>query len=282
MKTLYELLGARPDDDAESIRAAYRKAAKANHPDNNPGDPDAPQRFREIIRANAILSDEQQRAAYDRLLEVARRQQDSESARGISLSTTIRKKAPDAIATAILSMLFIGGYLALGHMFSASLFSARPVEVSRREPAQTAAAVSRELSDLIGRAGPRDKLEDVRTRNEPANPGAAKEAAAPTADAAEENADSVPATASAPVARDFGVNDAKDYRARGIMAYRRGDIYLALIDFDLAIDLNPQFSDAYIDRSIVFYRMGQFDRAFADITRAKRIDDLNRSRGTKE
>ncbi len=84
------------------------------------------------------------------------------------------------------------------------------------------------------------------------------------------------------MARDFGVNDAKDYRARGIMAYRRGDIYLALIDFDLAIDLNPQFSDAYIDRSIVLYRMGQFDRAFADITRAKRIDDLNRSRGTKE
>ena len=46
MKTLYDILGALPDDDAESIRAAFRKAAKANHPDNNPGDPDAPLRFK--------------------------------------------------------------------------------------------------------------------------------------------------------------------------------------------------------------------------------------------
>jgi len=71
MKTLYDLLGALPDDDAESIRAAFRKAAQANHPDRNPGDPEAPQRFRRIVRANAILSDERQRATYDRLLEIA-------------------------------------------------------------------------------------------------------------------------------------------------------------------------------------------------------------------
>ena len=34
--------------------------------------------------------------------------------------------------------------------------------------------------------------------------------------------------------------------------------------------------DAYIDRGVVFYRMGDFNRAFADIAQAKRIDDLNR------
>jgi lipoprotein NlpI len=61
------------------------------------------------------------------------------------------------------------------------------------------------------------------------------------------------------------------------LAYRSGDIILALADFDLAIDLDPHFSDAYIDRGIVFYRMGEFKRAFADIAEAKRIDDLNRS-----
>ena len=74
MRTLYDLLDALPEDDAESLRAAFRKAAKANYPDNNPGDPDAPLRFRRIVRANAILSDERQRAHYDRLLAVARRQ----------------------------------------------------------------------------------------------------------------------------------------------------------------------------------------------------------------
>jgi tetratricopeptide (TPR) repeat protein len=72
------------------------------------------------------------------------------------------------------------------------------------------------------------------------------------------------------------VKDASYYRERGILAYGSGDLYLALTDFDLAIDLNPHFSDAYVDRGIVFYRMGDFNRAFADIARAKRIDASNR------
>ena len=40
MKTLYDLLGALPDDDADDIRAAFRKAVKESHPDLNAGDPD--------------------------------------------------------------------------------------------------------------------------------------------------------------------------------------------------------------------------------------------------
>ena len=44
MKTLYDLLGALPDDDADELRAAFRKAAKANHPDNNPDNPEAAER----------------------------------------------------------------------------------------------------------------------------------------------------------------------------------------------------------------------------------------------
>jgi hypothetical protein len=48
---------------------------------------------------------------------------------------------------------------------------------------------------------------------------------------------------------------------------------LALIDFDLAIDLDPNFSDSYIDRAIVLHRMGDFMRALEDVARAKRIDD---------
>jgi curved DNA-binding protein CbpA len=62
METLYDLLKALPDDDADTLRAAFRKAVKLNHPDNNPGDADTPRRFRRILRANAILRDERQRA----------------------------------------------------------------------------------------------------------------------------------------------------------------------------------------------------------------------------
>jgi curved DNA-binding protein CbpA len=261
MRTLYDLLDALPEDDSESLRAAFRNAAKANYPDNNPGDPDAPLRFRRIVRANAILSDGRQRATYDRLLAVALRQ----------------RRLKFAIAGAVFSVALLGGCLLFGYVSRTSLIQAEAIEVSAREPAPAAPVIATQLSDTIGRVRPRDERADIGATNKPENPEAVKEAAALTDNAPAENTDSAPATASVPAARDFGVNDAKHHRERGISAYRSGDIILALIDFDLAIDLDPYFSDAYIDRGIVFYRMGEFNRAFADIAQAKRIDDLNRS-----
>jgi hypothetical protein len=69
MESLYDMLGAHPDDDAEGLKNAYRKAAKANHPDRHTGDPDAAAvRFRRIAKAYDILRDEKRRAAYDLLL----------------------------------------------------------------------------------------------------------------------------------------------------------------------------------------------------------------------
>jgi curved DNA-binding protein CbpA len=272
MKTLYDILGALPDDDAESIRAAFRKAAKANHPDNNPGDPDAPLRFRRTVRANAILRDERQRATYDRLLEIALKQRASESERGSS-SGSIRKIAPDAIAVVLLlTIAFVGGYLLLGHISKASLFSAEVIERYRREPAQIAAAIPTELSDRIDLAGPREKFEEVVAPNKPVDHKPLKEAAVPSASPFARKTGNATPIPDVPKARDFGANDARYYRERGVLAYRSGDLYLALVDFDLAIDLNPSFSDAYIDRGIVFHRMGDLKRAFADIAQAKRID----------
>src|SRR3954466_3175967 len=110
MKTLYDLLEALPDDDADGLRAAFRKAARANHPDFNP-DPEASERFRRIVRANAILSDGQQRAAYDRLLEIAKRQQSPQPKRG-SPSSITRRLAADALTSAAVSIVLIGGYFA--------------------------------------------------------------------------------------------------------------------------------------------------------------------------
>ena len=65
MGTLYDLLGALPSDDAEGLRTAFRKAAKATHPDINPDNPDAALRFRELVRAYDILTDTEQRATYE-------------------------------------------------------------------------------------------------------------------------------------------------------------------------------------------------------------------------
>jgi tetratricopeptide (TPR) repeat protein len=259
MRTLYDLLDALPEDDAESLRAAFRKAAKANHPDNNPGDADASLRFRRIVRANAILSDERQRATYDRLLVIALGE----------------RRLKLAIAGAVCSVALLGAYLLFGYVSRTSLIPAQAVEISGREPATPVSAMSTEPSDTVGRVHPRDERDGIASLDKPDTAEAVKEAVAPSAAAPADNANSASATAGVLAARDFGVNDAKYYREKGILAYRSGDLYLALVDLDLAIDLNPQFSDAYIDRSVVFYRMGEFGRAFADIDQAKRLDKLN-------
>jgi DnaJ-class molecular chaperone len=66
VRSPYEILGVTPDADADAIRTAYRKLAKQYHPDLNPGNAEAEQRFKEIGAANALLSDPDKRARFDR------------------------------------------------------------------------------------------------------------------------------------------------------------------------------------------------------------------------
>ena len=61
----YEVLGVDKSADDATIKAAYRKLAKKNHPDVNPGDKDAEERFKEINEAYQVLSNPQKRAEYD-------------------------------------------------------------------------------------------------------------------------------------------------------------------------------------------------------------------------
>jgi tetratricopeptide (TPR) repeat protein len=279
MKTLYDLLGALPDDDAEDLRAAFRKAVKANHPDLNPGDPEASQAFRRIVRANAILSDERQREAYDRLLEVARRQQFPNRKRG-SFASTSRRLGADAMVSAVASVLFIGGYALLKPVDRLPLASAQVAELSRPEPAQAAVSRSTELSSQE-RAVPADKPEDAgagtkvvaSVAEEPARP--ASVAPAVTTGQAVASADVSPA-------REPGPKDVKYYRERGISAYRSGDLYIALANFDLAIQQDPACSDCYVDRGIVLHRIGDLKGAFSDVAEARRIDASNRNKTFSE
>ena len=79
-------------------------------------------------------------------------------------------------------------------------------------------------------------------------------------------------------ARVVETKDAKYYRERGILAYRAGDLVIALANFDLAIDMDPSLSDSYINRGIVFRRLGDLKRALSDVAEAKRIENLNRNK----
>src|SRR3954470_18855883 len=63
---MYQALGVRRNATTAEIRRAYQKAARQLHPDLNPGDPVAEQRFRAVSEAYEVLLDPQRRAAYDR------------------------------------------------------------------------------------------------------------------------------------------------------------------------------------------------------------------------
>lgn len=271
MPTLYELLGALADDDADGLRAAFRKAAKAHHPDNNPGDADAAQRFRRIVRAHAILSDEEQRATYDACLDKA--QQQARNAKRKFFSD-LRRLAPEAISAMAIALISIGTFL-LVQKVSTMRFAPTRVQAISTQASALAAAMPTAPSGTVGRATEHDGLDRVPViDNDPAASVAVKAVTAPAAVATADKTDAIASTPG-PVVKDAGY-----YRDRGGLAYRDGDLPMALVDFDLAIKLDPSSAEAYVNRAIVFRRMGDMKRALADVAEAKRIDELRPQQAT--
>lgn len=62
---LYEILGVARNASGDDIKKAYRKLANKYHPDKNPDDPSAEEKFKEVKLAYETLSDDQKRSAYD-------------------------------------------------------------------------------------------------------------------------------------------------------------------------------------------------------------------------
>lgn len=81
-KDLYEVLGVKRDASAQEIKKAYRKLARRYHPDVNPGNKQAEERFKEVSQAHDVLSDAEKRKTYDEFgLEGLRAGFDAERAR---------------------------------------------------------------------------------------------------------------------------------------------------------------------------------------------------------
>jgi len=68
-KDYYQTLGVAKDIEPAALKKAYRKLAQTYHPDRNPGDKKAEDRFKEITEAYAVLSDKEKRQQYDRFGE---------------------------------------------------------------------------------------------------------------------------------------------------------------------------------------------------------------------
>jgi molecular chaperone DnaJ len=64
-KDYYQLLGLGRNAETDEIKKAYRKLAMQYHPDKNPGDKEAEEKFKEIGEAYSVLSDPQKRRQYD-------------------------------------------------------------------------------------------------------------------------------------------------------------------------------------------------------------------------
>jgi hypothetical protein len=316
MATLYDLLGALPRDDAGDLRAAFRRAVKGAHPDLNPGDPDAGLKFRQIVHAIDILSDADQRAAYDHLLDLADQEQRQLSKR--ATANTIYRIASGAIAFAVALTVIAGGYFAfmqmpedwsapVGQITAIARQSTETVAVAWRQSTEAAADALRQPTEIVtgAIASASSAVASARPFDVDPEPVVAKdvqpeivlakiEIAPPetnvdvplettqptdnTGEPAAPESGAAPAVVVVGPPLDLTPLDARAYRERGIAAYRNGDLNGAIADFNQAIQRDPKFAAAYIDRGIVFYRLRKFSRAFADITRAKHIDKAGRAK----
>src|SRR5258706_15306326 len=223
METLYDLLGALPKDDAEGLRTAFRRAVKGAHPDIHPGDPDAALKFREIVRANEILGDVEQRAAYDHLLDLARLEQELASKR--ATAAKIHKFATGTIAIAGALVVTVGGYLLFTHISVASLAPANHAGIAAVSPAGS--------SDTIGKSASLAKGESA-TVPDPA--------IAPSAAMPQPASEKVPAANVGPPL-DLAAINARSLRAQRTSANRKrggGNIFDHLREFGGAFaDIAP-------------------------------------------
>src|SRR6266850_2067640 len=238
MRTLYDLLGALPSDDAEGLRTAFRKAAKATHPDINPDNPDAALRFRELVRAYDILTDVEQRETYDELLAIAL--QPTPATKAVRTYEVIGKVASNTMAATVISAVLVGGYVLFG-MFSKPPGAAEIAPDRIVGEAQVVAALHPEVTasdePRIQRDGDASTVDDVVT------------------------------SAVAPAAKEANA-----------AAIGRFEPVPGFVSYNLAIQYYPRFATASFGSGIVLYRVGDFDRPFAALAPPKPAIDSRRTK----
>jgi len=244
MGTLYDLLGALPNDDAEGLRTAFRKAAKATHPDLNPDNPEAAMRFRQLVRAHDILTDAEQRATYDQLLAIALKPQPSTSKH---VYEKVHRFASSTIAATIISGILIASYTLMG------LVSRAPVAAESTVGIAMAATADIETA-AVGESAPRDSSMAL-----------ADEIFAPATFASRATARGAWIAGAGPVPH-VADSDVASSREPGILVSLSGNKLPTLVELQRELGFLPLYSPRDVGR------------AFADMERTRRVAKTRQAR----
>src|SRR5215212_5408054 len=104
-KDLYKLLEIPREASQEDIRKAHRRLVLKYHPDANPNDPTATERFKQVQQAYEVLSDEKKRREYDKRFRTSSRRESSGRARAQGRGGASRRTEADANTSVDLSNL---------------------------------------------------------------------------------------------------------------------------------------------------------------------------------
>ena len=117
-KDFYKILGVAENASADEIKKAYRKLAKQYHPDANPNDSSAAERFKEVSEAYSVLADETKRKQYDEMRRYGAFTGVGGARPGRGGFSTPPGGAPGGTASGGFSFEDLGGLGGLGDLFS--------------------------------------------------------------------------------------------------------------------------------------------------------------------
>ena len=139
----YQVLGVPETATTDEIKKAFRKLAKLHHPDRNPNNPQAADRFKEINEAHDVLSDATKRKKYDQLRRYGAFAGGGTGAGG-------RRGPGDGDAGADFDLSDLGSFGGLGDIFS-SIFGRRGAKEPEVEEIETAVAIPFRVAALGGK-----------------------------------------------------------------------------------------------------------------------------------